>query len=84
MSYICTICGYSELEEAPWGDDGKTPSFSICDCCGVEFGYEDATEEGKLQYRKQWIDSGFRWFEESKKPGGWNPKIQLKKINTKV
>lgn len=20
----------------PWGDDGKTPTYDICPCCGVE------------------------------------------------
>ena len=37
--YVCRVCG-AEQPEAPWGDDGETPTYDICNCCGVEFGYE--------------------------------------------
>lgn len=37
---VCRVCGAKQLEP-PWGNDGLTPSYEICDCCGVEFGYED-------------------------------------------
>jgi transcription elongation factor Elf1 len=77
--FTCPVCGYAELEDIPW-DDEYTPSFTICDCCGVEFGYEDATQEGKLKYRKQWIASGGKWFNPAKKPENWNMNDQLKKI----
>ena len=33
----------------------KTPSFGICDCCGVEFGYEDATPEAAGACRRSWL-----------------------------
>ena len=78
--YICPICGYTALEELPWEDDGQTPSFTICDCCGVEFGYEDATQKGKSKYRDQWIASGGKWFNEAKRPENWDMKDQLKNI----
>ncbi|WP_407906848.1 hypothetical protein [Escherichia coli] len=39
---VCRVCG-AEQPEAPWGDDGETPTYDICNCCGVEFGYEDST-----------------------------------------
>ena len=38
--FYCRICGY-RLGFEPWGDDGKTPTYEICPCCGVEFGNED-------------------------------------------
>ena len=41
--YICPVCGYAYLEEPPRDEKGR-PSFDICDCCGIEFGYEDCTE----------------------------------------
>jgi hypothetical protein len=37
------VCGL-EQGELPWGADGATPSFAICDCCGVEFGLEGRPE----------------------------------------
>jgi hypothetical protein len=36
-SYCCRICGLKQ-DFKPWGEDGKTPAFEICSCCGVEFG----------------------------------------------
>lgn len=60
----CRVCGL-KYEEPPWGFDGKTPSFEICQCCGVEFGYEDATVVGVNRYRKKWISSGHSGLIES-------------------
>lgn len=82
--YICQVCGYSELDEPPWENDGKIPSHNICECCGVEFGYEDATSEGMFRYRKQWIESGGKWFDETKKPDNWNMEKQLMNIGVRI
>ncbi|RTE09623.1 hypothetical protein EJQ19_11215 [Paenibacillus whitsoniae] len=79
--YICHVCGFNKLDEPPWGDDGKTASFSICSCCGVEFGYEDATEKGLINYRDKWLNNGAKWFNESKRPESWDVQEQLKRIN---
>lgn len=54
---ICRICGYSDETFYPWGTDGKTPSFDICPCCNVEFGYEDSQKKGIIRYREKWIKS---------------------------
>ena len=43
MKY-CKVCGY-KLSFESWGDDGNTPTYEICPCCGVEFGNEDYTAE---------------------------------------
>lgn len=59
-------------DDPPWGNDGRTPSFDICSCCGVEFGYEDSTRGGIERFRRQWIDSGMKWFHSTEKPAGWN------------
>jgi hypothetical protein len=56
----CRVCGYEDDEE-PWGADGRTPSFEICPCCGVEYGYEDSTVIGIRRYRESWIRSGAPW-----------------------
>jgi hypothetical protein len=82
--YTCQVCGYPELEEAPWGEDGKTASFNICPCCGVEFGYEDITEEGMSNFRNKWIGSGGKWFNEKMRPENWDMKEQLKNIGVSI
>ena len=64
--FYCRICGYRLCFE-PWGDDGKTPTYEICPCCGVEFGNEDCTMKSIKEYRGSWIKSGCKWFEQSKR-----------------
>lgn len=56
----CRVCGY-EPSEAPWGADGSTPSWGHCPCCGVEFGYQDATVFGVERFRELWLASGAPW-----------------------
>lgn len=53
----CRVCGLRQ-GSPPWGEDGKTPSFEICDCCGVEFGYEDASPKAAEAYRQAWLARG--------------------------
>lgn len=67
----CRVCGY-ELSASPWGEDGKSPTWEICPCCGAEFGYEDCTRASARKMREQWISSGKKWFEECEKPTDWN------------
>ncbi|MDS0525033.1 hypothetical protein NNC19_05015 [Clostridium sp. SHJSY1] len=77
--YICPVCGYDELEEAPRDETGR-PSFDICDCCGVKFGYEDCTKKSIKKYRDKWIKEGCNWTSEELKPDEWNIEKQLKNI----
>lgn len=59
-SAYCRVCGY-EPGLAPWGEDGISPSWEICACCGVEFGYEDATAAGVVSHRARWLADGGLW-----------------------
>ena len=68
--HVCRICGWPQ-QEPPWGNDGKTPTFDICDCCGVEFGYEDSGPDAVRRYRKQWMDHGCSWFSPKSRPQDW-------------
>jgi transcription elongation factor Elf1 len=43
--YICPVCGFNGLKEAPYGPN-QEPSYEICSNCGVEFGFDDR-KEGK-------------------------------------
>ena len=77
--YRCRVCGLLR-DEPPWGKDGTTASFDICECCGVEFGYEDSTRESVLKYRAAWLASGAKWADPDEKPPGWSLDIQLQTI----
>jgi hypothetical protein len=77
--YPCRICGLLQ-EDPPWGEDDKTPSFEICACCGVEFGYEDINFVSIRNYRARWLEEGAEWFDVKAKPMEWNLEEQLKNI----
>lgn len=79
MIELCRVCGFQQAAP-PWGDDGTTPSFEICDCCGVEFGYEDATRESAVRFRQRWLASGAPWFRPGAKPSSWSLEHQLRTI----
>lgn len=79
--FICRVCGY-KLNFKIWGEDGRTPSYEICPCCGVEFGNEDYTISSIHKYRKNWIESGCVWFSIQQKPLNWSCKNQLRNIPT--
>ena len=77
--YVCRVCGAEQLDP-PWGEDGQIPSYDICDCCGVEFGYEDMNLESIKRYRQKWLDSGANWFRKKNKPESWFLDRQLQNI----
>jgi transcription elongation factor Elf1 len=49
--FACPVCGYDELAEQPWTEDGGG-SQEICPQCGIQFGYDDAAG-GDLTRREQ-------------------------------
>jgi hypothetical protein len=75
----CRVCGFSN-EAPPWGTDGKTPLFDMCPCCGVEFGYEDATALGARGYRDEWLARGAQWHDPACKPEAWDLSLQLPRV----
>lgn len=77
---LCRVCGFDLGEDFPWGPDGRTCSFNICPCCGVEFGYEDATPEGILKFRAEWFATGGLFRDKSQRPPGWSRVMQLQRI----
>ncbi|PRX63213.1 hypothetical protein B0I32_111207 [Nonomuraea fuscirosea] len=72
----CRVCGLLQATP-PWGDDGRSPTWEICACCGTEFGYQDATPAGVLRARQAWTAKGYPWFQESERPPGWRAEDQL-------
>lgn len=78
-SHNCRVCGlYSD--DLPWGEDGVSPTYIICNCCGVEFGYEDYTIESTKEYREEWIKRGVSWFFPKARPIYWSLDDQLMNI----
>lgn len=77
--HYCRVCGLYSIDK-PWGEDGNSPNYEICPCCGVEFGNEDYTMESTIEYRKQWLANGAKWFTFKEKPENWNLKKQLQNI----
>ena|SRR3990172_8798305 len=66
----CPVCGYDQLEFPP-------ANFSICACCGTEFGYDDRLLSHE-QLRNKWIDEGCRWFDQGEpQPPNWSAYEQL-------
>lgn len=77
--FACRVCGLLQ-SELPWGDDGQCPTYDICDCCGVEFGYEDCTVEATRRYRQKWIERGSPWTRPESCPEAWDPEEQLEAV----
>lgn len=75
--HTCPVCGYDALEFPP-------RDYSICACCGTEFGYDDRVLSHS-QLRQRWVQQGFHWFDtEELKPVNWNPISQLIKAGHKA
>ena len=53
-TYTCPVCGFTGLEIPP-------EDFSICSCCGTEFGYDDVAHTYR-ELRNRWLQSGGPWF----------------------
>lgn len=78
-STYCRICGLDQ-QEPIWGEDGRSPTHNICDCCGAEFGYEDSLPEAARAYRKKWMAAGAHWFSPKAQPPSWVLEDQLANI----
>ncbi len=78
-NYFCRVCGL-ENETPPWGYDEKSPEYDICECCGVEHGYEDYTIKSTKEYRTKWLASGGKWWESKLMPKNWSLENQLLNI----
>ncbi len=79
----CRVCGLNYNDFHPWGVDGKTASYEICDCCGVTFGNEDSLSHSVIKFRKDWIKNGAKWFNRDVKPEDWSLEKSLHNIPEK-
>jgi hypothetical protein len=73
LQYFCPVCGYDALEEAP-------AEYSICPCCGTEFGYHDLTLSWE-ELRNRWVAAGAHWFSKHTVPPlRWAASAQLARL----
>lgn len=100
---ICRVCGYDyksyylkqgknidtkKNDFFPWGENGDSPSYDYCDCCGIEFGNQDDDLESVRKERTKWIENGMKWNRATNKnsilyqspPVDFNPRDQLKNV----
>jgi hypothetical protein len=82
MSHICPVCGYPDLDEPAYKENGFG-SFDICSSCGYQFEVTDM-DEGITheQWRRRWIEGGMKWWSPGSVPLNWNPEQQLKNLDT--
>jgi len=78
-TYFCRVCGLEQFEPQ-YGENGDMPTYAICSCCGVEFGYEDMTVQSTQKFREQWIRNGMQWFSPRHMPGNWSWEKQKTQI----
>jgi hypothetical protein len=76
-NYFCHVCGAPLGDFAPWGEDGLSPTHGICDCCGVEYGYEDYILSSLITFKANWLSSGGHWKNPNAKPMGLSLERQL-------
>lgn len=79
----CRVCGLFLKDLKPWGESGTEPTFDMCPCCGVEFGYGDRSPESARMTRERWLGGGARWDKKQKQPPNWDAKKQLEGVPEK-
>jgi len=69
-THPCPVCGYGLTKPAA--------DFTICPCCGIEFGYGDAGKSYQ-ELRDEWVEYGTHWSSKVvTQPADWDPWKQLK------
>jgi transcription elongation factor Elf1 len=75
--WTCPVCGFAALVEPPLDPTGS-PTYSICPCCGTQFGADDLAKPHD-ELRKEWIDAGAEWWSQNEPaPPKWDANEQLK------
>ena len=97
MRHFCPCCGHHGLSvpayanlsgdrlvrgvSPPYSIHYGMPSYSVCTCCGFEFGNDDepgtSAPASFESFMVEWIAEGCHWFDESKRPEHWNLSDQL-------
>ena len=74
--WTCPVCGFAGLVEPPVDPTGS-PTYSICPCCGTQFGADDL-DKPHAELRKEWVQAGSEWWSQNEPaPEGWDANTQL-------
>ncbi|MER8369637.1 hypothetical protein [Mesorhizobium sp. M1348] len=80
-NFKCRVCGLDQSPDLPWGENSKEPSYIICSCSGVEFGYEDDGLGNCLSIRRHWVEvRRCKWFAPEDRPLDWDMPAQIRGI----
>jgi hypothetical protein len=82
MNYLCPVCGYPSLDEAPRLPAGGG-SYEICPSCRFEFGVTDEDRGFTYEaWRDRWVAEGMPWRSDGivAPPDGWDPAAQLARL----
>ncbi len=77
--FACPACGWDDQISPPMDTLGY-PSYDICSCCGIQYGYHDIMGITYRAWRDKWVRNGMRWNSYSDPPPDWDPVRQLKKL----
>lgn len=77
--YYCRVCGHRP-ERLPWGEDGRSPGYDFCTCCGVEHGIQDSSPAAARKFREAWIRAGAPWEDPGARPAGWSLEEHLRDV----
>ena len=76
MSFTCPVCGFAGLLE-PHVDPTGSPTYSICPCCGIQFGADDL-DRSHAELRADWLAEGAEWWSQNQPPpADWEATAQL-------
>ena len=65
MFYTCLVCGFGRMP-------GPPEDYTICPCCGTQFGYDDVSRSHR-RIRNFWLQNGAHWFSAALAPDPlWN------------
>lgn len=78
-SVYCRVCGYLP-PDPPWEVGGREPSFEVCSCCGVEWGYEDSSPAGVARYRSRWLAAGGVWQDKRTPHDGLDAEARMARV----
>ena len=77
-AFVCPVCGFAGLTE-PHVDPTGSPTYSICPCCGVQFGADDLDRTHE-ELRAEWMAEGALWWSQNQPaPKGWDARAQLER-----
>ena len=75
----CRVCGLWH-DPPSWGEDGQSPDYTFCACCGVEAGYQDCTPDAARAFREKWLAREAPWDEPRARRVDWDLNEQLRHI----